>query len=104
MAQQTEKKIKLQPLGHRVIAERLEQQETFKGGIILPDSAKKKQEVAEVIACGPGAFSKDGHLIPMPVKVGDTILLDKYSAQDIQFNDEDFIIIKADDIVAIVQE
>lgn len=94
----------IKPLGNRVLAKRKEQEKTLRGGIILPDSAKKKQEVAEVIACGPGAFSKDGHLLPMPVKVGDFILLDKYSAQEIQLNDEEFIIIKADDIVAIVQE
>jgi chaperonin GroES len=94
----------LKPLGNRVLAKRLEQEKTLKGGIILPDSAKKKQEIAEVIACGPGSLSKDGHLIPMPIKVGQKILLDKYSAQEIQFNDEDFIIIKADDVVAIVEE
>lgn len=94
----------IKPLGNRVLAKRLEQEPTLKGGIILPDSAKKKQEVAEVIACGPGSLSKDGQLLMMPVKVGDKILLDKYSAQEIQFNDQDFIIIKADDIVAIVQE
>ena len=96
--------IQIKPLGNRVLAQRLEQEQTLKGGIILPDSAKKKQETAVVLACGPGSLSKDGDLVAMPVKVGDKILLDKYSAQEIQFNDEDFIIIKADDIVAIVQE
>lgn len=94
----------IKPLGNRVLAKRLEQEKTLKGGLILPDSAKKKQEIAEVIACGPGIHSKDGHLIAMPVKVGDKILLDKYSAQDFQYNDEEFIMIKSDDIVAIVQE
>jgi chaperonin GroES len=94
----------LKPLGNRVLAKRVEQETTLKGGIILPDSAKKKQEVAQVLACGPGNLSKDGHLIPMSVKVGDKILLDKYSAQEIQFNDQDLIIIKSDDIVAIVEE
>ena len=94
----------LKPLGNRVLAKRVEQETTLKGGLILPDSAKKKQEIAQVIACGPGILDKEGNLLPMPVKAGDKILLDKYSAQDIQFNDEDFIIIKADEIVAIVQE
>jgi chaperonin GroES len=102
MTQQTT--TQLRPLGNRVLAKRLEQETTLKGGLILPDSAKKKQELAEVIACGPGALNKEGHLIAMPVKVGDKILTDKYSAQDIQFNDQDFIIIKADEIVAIVEE
>lgn len=94
----------IMPLGNRVLAKRIEQEKTLKGGIILPDSAKKKQEIAEVIACGPGIHSKDGQLIAMPVKVGDKILLDKYSAQEFQHNDQEFIMIKADDIVAIVQE
>jgi chaperonin GroES len=93
----------LKPLGNRVLAKRLEQEKILKGGLILPDSAQKKQEIAEVIACGPGIFSKEGTLIKMPVKIGDHILLDKYSAQEIEFNDENFIIIKADDIVAIVE-
>jgi chaperonin GroES len=96
--------LQLKPLGNRVLAKRLEQEKTSMGGIILPDSAKKKQEIAEVIACGPGSLTNDGHLSPMPVKVGDKILLDKYSAQEINYNDQDLIIIKSDDIVAIVQE
>jgi len=102
MTQQTEKKTVLKPLGNRVIAKRLEQEATLKGGIILPDSAKKKQETAEVLAVGPGAVAKDGKLIPMPVKVGDKILIDKYSGQEVSLDDEDFVIVKADDIIAIV--
>ncbi len=94
----------IKPLGNRVLAKRVEAQSKLKGGLILPDSAKKQQEIAEVIACGPGIHSKEGHLLAMPVKVGDKILLDKYSAQEFQFNDETFIMIKSDDIVAIVQE
>ena len=104
MAQQTEKKLKLQPLGHRVIAQRLESQETLKGGIILPDSAKKKQETAKVLAVGPGKANKDGQMIPCPVKIGDVILMDKYSGQEITLEDEDYVILNADDIIAIVEE
>jgi len=96
--------VHLRPLGNRVLAKRLEQEKTLKGGIILPDSAKKKQEMAEVLAIGPGTVLKDGSIAPMPVKVGDKILMDKYSAQEVTVNDEEFIMIKADDIVAIVEE
>ncbi len=104
MTQQTQKKTTLKPLADRVIAKRLEQEETLKGGIIIPDSAKKKQEMAKVIAVGPGKHLENEKTIPMSVKVGDIILMDKYSGQEITVNDEEFIIVKADDIIAIVEE
>ena len=102
MAQQTEKKLSLRPLGNRVVALRQEQEETLKGGIILPDSAKKKQETAKVVAVGPGQITKDGKTLPMPVQVGDVILMDKYAAQEITIDDEEYVIVKADEIIAIV--
>jgi chaperonin GroES len=104
MSIQMEKKISLKPLGNRVLAQRLEAQETVKGGIILPDSAKKKQETAKVIAVGEGKRLDDGKVLPVPVKVGDLILMDKYSGQEVTLNDEEYLIIKADDIIAIVEE
>lgn len=96
-------KMTLKPLGSRVLAKRLDKEEKLKGGIILPDSAKKKQETALVVAIGPGALNKDGKIQPMPVQVGDKILMDKYSGQEVTLNDEEFVIVKADDIVAIIQ-
>lgn len=97
------KKTILKPLADRVIAKRLESEETVKGGIIIPDSAKKKQEMARVISVGPGKVTENKTL-PMPVKEGDIILMDKYSGQEINVDDEEFIIVKADDIIALVQE
>jgi chaperonin GroES len=102
MAQQAEKKITLKPLGNRVVAKRMEQEETLKGGIILPDTAKKKQETAKVVAIGTGSKTKDGKNIPIPVSVGDVILMDKYSSQEVTIDDEEFVIVKADDIIAII--
>jgi chaperonin GroES len=102
MAQQTAKKTTLKPLGNRVLVKRLEQEETLKGGIILPDSAKKKQETAQVIAIGTGATTPDGKLLPIPVQIGDKILMDKYSGQDVTIEDEEFVILRSDDIVAII--
>jgi chaperonin GroES len=102
MTQQTEKKVSILPLGSRVVARRLEEEAPLKGGIILPDSAKKKQETVEIIAVGQGERNKDGSLIPMPVAVGDKVLMDKYSAQDVTIDGEEYVIIKADDIIAIV--
>ena len=104
MSTQTAKKITLRPLGNRVLAQRQETKETMKGGIILPDSAKKKQETATIIAVGTGARAEDGSILPIPVKVGDVILMDKYSAQEVTIDDVEYIILKADDIIAIIEE
>lgn len=102
MVLQTERKISLKPLSNRVIAERIEKEETLKGGIILPDSAKKKQETVKIIAVGPGTLTKEGVTLPMPVKVGDVVLVDKYANQEVTIDGEDYVIFKADDIIAIV--
>jgi len=104
MVQQTAKKITLKPLGNRVLAQRLEQEEVLKGGIILPDSAKKKQETAKVVAVGAGKRLDDGKILPVPVNVGDTILMDKYAGQEIEIDDEKYVILKADDIIAIIED
>lgn len=103
MAQQTAKTLVLKPLGNRVVAKRLQQEETLKGGIILPDTAKKKQETAKVVAVGPGLTNKEGKIIPVSVKVGDTILMDKYSGQEVTLDDEELVILRADDIIAIIE-
>lgn len=94
----------LRPLGNRVLVRRLVAESKLKGGIILPDSAKKKQEQAEVTAIGTGSKDKNGNLIPIPVKVGDIILMEKYSGQEVTINDEEFVIVKADDIIAIIEK
>jgi chaperonin GroES len=104
MAQQSTKKITIKPLANRVVAKRLEEQETVKGGIIIPDSAKKKQEMAKVIAVGEGKTLENNQKLPMPVKVGDIILMDKYSGQEITLDDEEYLIVKSDDIIAIIEE
>lgn len=102
MAQQTAKKTTLKPLGNRVLVQRTEQEETLKGGIILPDTAKKKQETAKVVAVGSGSTTSEGKQIPIPVNVGDTILMDKYSGQEVTLEEEEFVILRADDIIAII--
>lgn len=103
MKEQTATKTKLQPLGDRVLVQRLEAEQTVKGVIIVPDTAKKKQETAKVVAVGPGKTNKQGETLSMPVKVGDTVLMDKYSGQEITLDDEEFVILRADDIIAIVE-
>lgn len=102
--QKTQTFNKIQPLSNNVLVKRLEQEQKLKGGIILPETARKKQERAEVIATGPGKKDKAGKLVPMPVKVGDVVLIQKYSGQEISWNDEEYVITKADDILAIVEK
>lgn len=104
MATKQASKVKLRPLGNKVLAQRLESEETIKGGIYLPDSAKKKQEQARVIAVGPGKTDSEGKTIQMPVNEGDIILMSKYSGQEVTIDDQEYIIVSSDDIVAIVEE
>lgn len=94
----------LRPLGNRVLVRRLETEEKLKGGILLPTTAKKKQEQAEVVAVGTGIKDKSGQIIPMPVKVGDVILMEKYSGQEVTLDDQEFVILKADDLIAIIEK
>jgi len=96
--------LKFQPLGNRVLVQRIEPEEKLKGGILLPDAVKKKQEQAQVIAIGTGNKDKNGNAIPMPVKINDIILMDKYSGQEIKIDDQELVILKADDIIAIVEK
>jgi chaperonin GroES len=96
-------KVNFQPLGNRVLLRRLAAEEA-KGGIILPDNAKKKQEQAEVIAIGTGKNDKQGQLVPIPVKVGDIVLIEKYSGQEVTLCDEEYIIARADDLIAIIEK
>ena len=104
MATQQAAKTKLRPVGNRVLAQRLESEDVLKGGIYLPDSAKKKQEQARVIAVGSGKKDKDGNMESMPVQEGDVILMSKYSGQEITIDNEEYIIVNADDIVAVIVE
>ena len=82
---------------------KLEQKEQI-NGILLPESAKEKQEMAKVIAVGPGKKTNDGKVIELGVKVGDVILAEKYAGQELSLEGEEYFIVKADDIIAIVEE
>jgi len=97
------KKIKIRPLHDRLIVRRLDEEETTKGGIIIPDTAKEKPQEAEVIAVGNGKVLEDGKKLPLDVKVGDKILFSKYSGNDIKIDGEEYLILREDDIQAIVE-
>jgi chaperonin GroES len=91
--------VNITPLHDRVLVRRLEEKEVVKGGIIIPDSAKEKPQEGEVIAVGSGRREK-GELIPLDVKPGDRILFGKYSGNDIKIDDEEYLILKEDEILA----
>lgn len=95
--------MKIQPLADRIVVKVLEAEEVTKGGIVLPDTAKEKPQEAEVIAVGKGKVSDDGKAIAPEVKVGDKILFGKYSGTEIRMNGEDYLILKEEDILAIVK-
>lgn len=101
---QSSSKSTLRPLGNRVLVRRLEAEETLKGGIILPNSAKKKQEQAMVVAIGTGKKDKNGNIIPIIAKVGDIVLIEKYSGQEVTLHDEEFVIVRSDDLIAIIEK
>src|SRR6202034_3573962 len=91
--------VNITPLHDRVLVRRLEEKETVKGGIIIPDSAREKPQEGEVVAVGAGRIEK-GTRIPLDVKPGDKILFGKYSGNDIKIDDEEFMIMKEDEILA----
>jgi chaperonin GroES len=91
--------VNLTPLHDRVVVKRIEEKESVKGGIIIPDSAKEKQQEGEVIAVGGGKREK-GELIPLDVKVGDRVLFGKYSGTEIKIDDEDLLILREEEILA----
>ncbi|MDH3523930.1 MAG: co-chaperone GroES [Acidobacteriota bacterium] len=93
---------KVRPLHDRVLVKRLDVEEQVRGGIIIPDTAKEKPQEAEVVAVGPGKLQEDGSRQPMDVKAGDRVLVGKYSGSDIKIDDEDYVILREDEILAVL--
>ena len=94
--------LKLRPLYDRIVVRRKEAKEQMRGGIIIPDTAKEKPQEAEVIAVGPGKLSDEGKRSPMGVKEGDRILVGKYSGSEIKIDGNDFVILREDEILAVI--
>ena len=94
---------KVRPLHDRILIKRLEEQESVKGGIIIPDTAKEKPQEGEVIAVGNGSKKKDGTVIPLDVKTGDRILFGKYSGTDITIENEEYLILREEEVLAILE-
>jgi chaperonin GroES len=94
-------KVKIHPLADRVAIRPLEDTEKMKGGLYIPDTAKEKPVQGEIIAIGPGRFEK-GDKVPMELKVGDRVLYGKYSGTEVKLGDEDVLIIKESDVLAVI--
>jgi chaperonin GroES len=103
MAEATLTKVKIQPLGDRVLVRPIEQKEVKRGGIIIPDTAKEKPQEGEVVAVGRGKTTDEGKTLAMDVKPGDRILYGKYSGNEIKIDDVEYLIMHQDDILGILK-
>jgi chaperonin GroES len=92
----------IKPLGDRVVVKPAPAEEKTKGGIILPDTAKEKPVVGEIIAIGPGRRADDGKIVPVDLKVGDKVLYGKYSGTEVTLNDKEYLIMREADIFGVV--
>jgi chaperonin GroES len=96
--------MKIRPLQDRIIVRRLEEEETSKGGIIIPDTAKEKPSEGVVIAVGKGKVTDDGKKLPLDVKKNDRILFGKYSGTDIKIEGEEYLIMREDDVLGVIEK
>ena len=95
--------MKVRPLGDRVIVQRLEEDETTKGGIVIPDSAKEKQAEGKVISVGKGRRDENGKLVVLEVKKGNRIIFSKYAGTEVKVEGEEYLIMREEDVLAVVE-
>ena len=95
--------MKVRPLHDRIIVERIDEGEQKIGGIIIPDTAKEKPQEGKVVAVGGGKVNEDGKKIPLDVKAGDKILFGKYSGSEVKLDDEEYLILREEDVLAIIE-
>lgn len=93
----------VRPLHDRILIKRIEEKETVKGGIIIPDSAKEKPQEGEVVAAGNGKKTEEGKIIPLDVKKGDRILFGKYGGTEIKIEGEEYLILREDEVLGIIE-
>ena len=95
--------MKLKPLGDRLIVQAVEEEETTASGLVLPDTAKEKPQKGKVLAAGDGKLDDDGKRIPLDVKAGDKILFGKYSGSEVKIEDDEYLILREEDVLAILE-
>lgn len=96
--------MKVKPLSDHLLVKRVEPKDTVKGGIVIPDSAKEKPQEAIVKAVGPGKRNEDGKVIPIEIKVGQRVLITKYGGTEVKIDDEEFLIVREDDVIGIIED
>jgi len=96
--------MKIKPLSDHLLVRRAEAKDTVKGGIVIPDSAKEKPQEAIVKAVGPGKRGDDGKPVKMDIKAGQRVLITKYGGTEVKYNDEEYMIIREDDVLAIIED
>ena len=96
--------MKVRPLHDRIIVQRIEESEQRVGGIIIPDTAKEKPQQGKVVAVGNGRIEKDGKVIPLDVKAGDTVLFGKYAGQEIKIEGEEVLIIREEEVLGVIEK
>ena len=96
--------MKVRPLHDRLLVRRIEEKETVKGGIIIPDTAKEKPQQGKVIAVGKGRIEKDGKITPLDVKAGDTVLFGKYAGQEIKVDGNEYLIIREEEVLGVIEK
>ena len=95
-------KLKIRPVGDRILVQHTVEKEQIRGGVIIPDSAKEKPQEATVMALGTGAKSKDGAVVAFEVKVGDTVLIGKFAGSEVKLDDQKYTLVREDDILGVL--
>lgn len=95
--------MKIRPLHDRILVKRVEEQEVRRGGIIIPDTAKEKPQEGKVVAVGDGKMLENGKRVPLDVKTGDRVLFGKYSGSEVKIEDEDYLILKEEEILGVLE-
>lgn len=96
--------MKIKPLSDHLLVKRVEPKDTVKGGIVIPDSAKEKPQEAIVKAVGPGKRNEDGKVFPIEIKAGQRVLITKYGGTEVKIDDEEFLIVREDDVIGIIED
>jgi chaperonin GroES len=94
----------LRPLHDRVLVKRIKEQEQLRGGILIPDTAKEKPQEGEVVAVGDGKILEDGNRLPLDVQVGDRVLFGKYAGTEVKIENEEFLILREDDLFGVIAQ
>ncbi len=96
--------VKIRPLQDRILVKQLEEEEKTAGGIIIPDTAKEKPQQGKVVAVGKGKILEDGSVRPLDIKVGDRIIFEKYAGTTVKIGGEEYMIMREDDVLAVIEE